>query len=92
MSTKNNGKRYNDDFKKMIVDLYHSGSSVKDLSSEYGVSNVTIYKWIKDLTPIEGTGDQEITPKDVDAIQKENLRLKQELEILKKAMAIFARK
>jgi transposase len=92
MSTKNNGKRYNDDFKKMIVDLYHSGSSVKDLSSEYGVSNVTIYNWIKDLTPIEGTGDKEITPKDVDVIQKENLRLKQELEILKKAMAIFARK
>jgi len=92
MSTKNNGKRYNDDFKKMIVDLYHSGSSVKDLSSEYGVSNVTIYKWIKDLTPIEGAGDKGITPKDVDAIQKENLRLKQELEILKKAMAIFARK
>ena len=92
MSTKNNGKRYNDDFKKMIVDLYHSGSSVKDLSSEYGVSTVTIYKWINDLTPIEGTGDKEITPKDVDAIQKENLRLKQELEILKKAMAIFARK
>ena len=92
MSTKNNGKRYNDDFKKMIVDLYHSGSSVKDLSSEYGVSTVTIYKWINDLTPIEGTGDKEITPKEVDAIQKENLRLKQELEILKKAMAIFARK
>lgn len=92
MSTKNNGKRYNDDFKSMVVDLYHSGSSVKDLSSEYGVSNVTIYKWIKDLTPIEGAGDKEIIPKDVDAIQKENLRLKQELEILKKAMAIFARK
>lgn len=92
MSTKNNGKRYNDDFKKMIVDLYHSGSSVKDLISEYGVSNVTIYNWIKDLTPIEETGDKEITPKDVDAIQKENIRLKQELEILKKAMAIFARK
>ncbi len=50
MITKNNGKRYNDDFKKMIIDLYHSGSSVKDLSSEYGVSDVTIYKWIKDLT------------------------------------------
>jgi transposase len=92
MSTKNNGKRYNDDFKSMVVDLYHSGSSVKDLSSEYGVSNVTIYQWIKDLTPIEGTSDKEITPKDVDAIQKENLRLKQELEILKKAMAIFAQK
>ncbi|WP_238456063.1 IS3 family transposase [Lederbergia galactosidilytica] len=84
MSTSNNRKRYNDDFKKMIVDLYQSGSSVKDLSSEYGVSDVTIYKWIKDLTPIEGTDGKEITPKDVDAIQKENLRLKQELEIPKK--------
>lgn len=92
MSRKNNGKRYSDDFKSMVVDLYHSGNSVKDLSSEYGVSDVTIYKWIKDLTPIEGTGDEQITPKDVDAIQKENLLLKQELEILKKAMAIFARK
>ena len=68
----------------MIVDLYESGSSVKVLSSEYGISDVTIYKWIKDLTPIEGTDGKEITPKDVDAIQKENLRLKQEIEILKK--------
>ena len=92
MSTRNNGKRYNDDFKKMVVDLYQYGNSVKDLSSEYGVSDVTIYKWIKDLTPIEETDGKEITPKEVDAIEKENLRLKQELEILKKAMAIFARK
>ena len=92
MSMKHKGKRYNDEFKRMVIDLYHAGSSVKELSSEYGVSTVTIYKWIKELTPIEGMGDKEITPKDVDAIQEENLRLKQELEILKKAMAIFARK
>ncbi|GGN67380.1 hypothetical protein GCM10007971_38190 [Oceanobacillus indicireducens] len=66
MSTRNNGKRYNDDFRKMIIDLYYSGSSVKD------------------LTPIEGSNGKEIIPKEVDAIQKENLRLKQGLEILKK--------
>ncbi|OWZ82669.1 transposase, partial [Natranaerobius trueperi] len=40
------GKNYSDDFKKTVVDLYHSGTSVKDLSSEYGVTEVTIYKWI----------------------------------------------
>lgn len=34
----------------------------------------------------------ELTVSDVEEIQKENLRLKQELEILKKAMTIFARK
>lgn len=45
MGNKNTGKKYNEDFKKMIVELYNSGSSAKDLSSEYGVSEVTIYAW-----------------------------------------------
>jgi transposase len=83
-------KRYNQEFKQTVVELYHSGTPVSQLSSEYGVSEVTIYKWIKQLSPIEGA--QELTVADVDAIQKENLRLKQEIEILKKAMTIFARK
>jgi hypothetical protein len=52
---------------------------------------VTIYKWIKKFTPI-GTGEEFLTSKELVAIQKENLRLKQEIEILKKAMAIFAKK
>jgi len=65
------------------VDLYHSGTSVIELSNEYGVSEVTIYKWIKDFTPI-GTGEEFLTPKELAAIQKENLRLKQEIETLKR--------
>lgn len=32
MKHKNNGKRYNDDFRKMVGDLYHSGQSVRDLN------------------------------------------------------------
>ncbi len=92
MDNKNTGKKFNEDFKKTVVDLYHSGNSVKDLSNEYGVSEVTIYKWIKAYTPIEGSEGKPVTPKEIAEIQKENLKLKQELEILKKAMAIFARK
>jgi len=53
------------------------------------LSEVTIYKWIKLHSPIEGTG--ELTAAEVSSIQKENLRLKQ-VEILKKAMTIFAQK
>jgi transposase len=86
-----NKRKYNDDFKKMVVELYHTGSSVSTLSSEYGVSEVTIYKWIKALTPVNGE-ENGLTPQDITEIQKENLRMKQEIEILKKAMAIFARK
>jgi transposase len=83
-------KRYNQEFKETIVNLYRSGTPVNQLSSEYGVSEVTIYKWIKMNTPIEGEND--LTPADVSEIQKENLRLKQEVEILKKAMTIFVKK
>jgi transposase len=84
-------KRYNQEFKQTIVELHRSGTSVSDLNREYGVSEVTIYKWIKVLSPIEGSSDG-LTPADIAEIQKENLRLKQEVEILKKAMTIFARK
>ena len=83
-------KKYNQAFKQTVVEFYHSGTSVNQLSSEYGVSEVTIYKWIKLHSPIEGTN--ELTAAEVAAIQKENLRLKQEVEILKKAMTIFAQK
>lgn len=83
-------KRYNKEFKQTLVELYRSGTPVSQLSSEYGVSEVTIYKWIKLHSPIEGA--EELTAAEVSAIQKENLRLKQEIEILKKAMTIFAKK
>ncbi|MGE7877886.1 transposase [Peribacillus muralis] len=91
MERKNLAEKYNNEFKKTIVDLYHTGNSAKELSGEYGVSEVTIYKWVKEFTPI-GLGEESMTPKELSAIQKENLRLKQEVEILKKAMAIFAKK
>ncbi|WP_427107558.1 IS3 family transposase [Lysinibacillus xylanilyticus] len=75
-------KKYNKEFKQTVVELYRSGTPVNQLASEYGVSEVTIYKWIKLHSPIEGTG--ELTAAEITAIQKENLRLKQEVDIPKK--------
>jgi len=91
MGHKREGKKYNDDFKKTIMDLYQAGNSIKDLSSEYGIWEVTIYKWLKAFTPISSE-EGPLTPEELAKVQKENLRLKQELDILKKAMTIFAKK
>jgi len=60
-------KNYKDDFKKTIVELFHTGSSVSELRNEYDVYEETIYNWIKALTPISEEAGS-LTPKDIVAI------------------------
>jgi transposase len=73
------------------VGLYRSGQSVNYLSSEYVVSNISIYKCIKQLSPVEISEGKEISVKEYQAMQKHIAELEMECEILKKATAIFAR-
>ncbi|EJX51160.1 hypothetical protein HMPREF1379_02043, partial [Enterococcus faecium R497] len=54
-----------------------------------GLSEATIYKWKNLYLPNQSTG---LTGKEAADLRKENARLKEELEILKKAAAIFSRK
>ncbi|GEQ62018.1 transposase [Vagococcus lutrae] len=81
--------RYAEDFKEMIVELNQTGRSVRGLAKEYGISEATIYKWKQLYLPNQSTG---LTGKEAAEFKKENARLKEELEILKKAAAIFSRK
>lgn len=85
-------KKYNAEFKSMVVELYKTGRKVFELSREYGVSEVTIYKWIKQISPIASIDDTDITLEEIKRMKQEMLRLQEENEILKKAMTIFARK
>ncbi|WP_367365499.1 transposase [Pediococcus parvulus] len=82
-------KKYSVDFRKMIVKLYQDGTPVADLTDEYGVSNVTIYKWINLYKEDKGSG---ISKSDVLALQKRLKQLESENDILKKALTIFAKK
>lgn len=85
-------KKHNSEFKSTIVELDKTGRKVLELSREYGVSEVTIYKWIKQISPITTIDDTEITLEEIKRMKQEMLRLQEENEILKKAMTIFARK
>ena len=84
------GRRYDQEYKDMIVDLFKSGMSLAELSSEYGIAKSTINGWIKDVKEIKLVEDEIMTLKEVKALKKEMARIKEENEILKKAMAIFA--
>lgn len=88
-----NGKRYTEEFKRQIIDLYLAGKPVAVLAEEYGLVEQTIYQWKKLYAPsIEMDEEQSISLKEYKELQKKIRQLEMENEILKKATAIFARK
>lgn len=87
-----NQSKYTDEFKNTIVELYNSGKSLAELSSEYGISKSTINGWIKNSRPVVIDEGEVVTMKEYKALKQEVARIKEENEILKKAMAIFAKK
>ncbi|MGB9769761.1 MAG: hypothetical protein ACPLUK_03775 [Caldisericum exile] len=72
--------------------MYNHGKSLAELSSEYGISKSTISGWLKKAKPIniENKGTP-ITVEEYQAMLKKVARLEEKNEILKKAMAIFAK-
>lgn len=84
------GRRYDQEYKDMIVELFKSGMSLAELSSEYGIAKSTINGWVKDVKEIKVDENEVMTLREVKALRKEMARIKEENEILKKAMAIFA--
>ena len=86
MSTKN---KYTSEFKKTIVNLYHSGKSYAQIHAEYGVSSSALSKWIKLFSEVKIDDDTVITAQQTKELQKRNALLEEENLILKKAIAIF---
>lgn len=53
-------KSYEEDFKKMIVELYESHITTGvEITREYGIGSATLYKWVKQHGKIQ-TSDEEV--------------------------------
>lgn len=90
MSTSNRGTRYDEDFKRTLVNIYNNGGkSQAALCSEYGIAPMTLSRWIKQYSTVETDDGEILTAKQVKDLQKRNAQLEEELMILKKAIAIF---
>ena len=91
---------YTPEFKQKIVRLHlEEGRTFQSITAEYGVSKGTISKWCKEFRE-ECQKEAENNPETINEaeLMKENLRLKKELEevrkenlFLKKAAAFFAK-
>lgn len=91
-------KTYTKEFKEEAVRMMESsGRPAAEIAMELGIRRNQLYKWKEQM---ESKGDKAFTargrPKkedqsEVSTLRQENERLKEELEILKKAAAYFAR-
>lgn len=87
-----NKKVYDEDFKKMIVELYENKKPVVEIKREYGIAEASIYRWIKEYGEIKVENNQTTTNHEIKQLKKELAQAKEENEILKKAVAIFTKK
>jgi len=95
MSKKRNNS-YSDEFKKEAVrQTFESGKSKSQIARDLGISDSLLYGWINKFDEAKSKG---ITPKELDdekaeirQLKAENKQLQEEIELLKKASAYFAK-
>ena len=82
-------KRYDDEFKKSLVDLHLAGKTQSGQRSDYGVSGSALSKWVRKFSEVKLEDNSVLTAKQIQELQKRNAQLEEGNLILKKASAIF---
>jgi len=84
---------YAPEFRQQILDLVRAGRTPNELAQEFEPSGETIRQWVKQTELDAGERTDGLTSDEkaeLAQLRKENKRLRQEREILKKAAAWFA--
>lgn len=95
MANPKHPRHFTEEFKRQIVDLYNNGKPAHEIMAERGLRKSTLRRWINE---INATGSSRAadnrTPEESRLIEleRENRRLKMEVDVLKRAALIFARK
>lgn len=88
-------REYTNEFKELAVKRVKDGQSAGAVAKDLGLIEQTLRNWVKaaDAGKLNKPGSKEITPEQMELsrLRAENIRLKRECEILKKATAYFAR-
>ena len=72
-------KRYTEEFKRMIVEQYKFGNSVKEICTQHNIARSTVFLWVKQYTSDEAGQ----IPREHYLMQKELERLRIENQIFK---------
>ena len=87
-------RRYSEDFKAQAVELYLSLADIRslgDVAAELGIHRNVLRRWVRKAESGDNGPVGEAERAELMRLRKENRVLKEELDILKKATAFFAR-
>lgn len=88
------GKAYPAEYRRQMVELVRSGRSAESLGREFEPSAQAIRNWVTQADRDEGRREDGLSTterEELGRLRRENHRLREEREILKKAAAWFAR-
>ena len=88
-------RHFDEAFKRQIVQLYDNGKKMSELEAEYDLCQSTVARWVKAIHENGSTrAADNRTPEQqrILDLEKENRRLRMEVDVLKQAALIFARK
>lgn len=91
-------RQYDKEFKEGICRLItEDGLSARVVGEQYGLHPVMLYRWMEEKRlygeeAFIGQGNQRKEDRELRQLKKENERLREENEILKKAAAYFGKK
>ncbi|KHD45985.1 transposase [Streptococcus uberis] len=88
-------RHFTDDFKRQIVDLHKAGMKRSELIKDYELTSSTFDKWVRQakttgsFKTIDNLTDEQ---RELIKLRKRNKELEMQLDILKQAAVIMARK
>jgi transposase-like protein len=82
-------RQYPPEFRERIVALARSGKTVSGLSAEYGVAGATIYRWLDQDRINHGEKPGATSTQNTELTAARKRELEHELELVRKAAAIF---
>jgi len=94
-NTKRPRRKFTDEFKEQIVQLYLNGKNKAEIRREYDLYASTLDKWIKqhqDTGSFKSKDNLSDAEKELIELRKRNKQLEMENDILKQAALIMGRK
>ena len=88
-------RSFTPEFKAEIVELCQRGDrSIGQVARDFDLTETAVREWVRQAERDAGTGDGGLTSaerQELSALRRENRRLREDVEILKRATAFFAK-